>query len=52
MHNEKVIIASSIAKVECAVHWLLAAMQEFHEAGEQGNGVHSALHNYLNVCCH
>lgn len=30
-------------------YWLLATLQEFHEAGEQGNGVHSTLHNYLNV---
>lgn len=50
MHNEKVIIASSLAKVECVVLLALGnTAMEFHEAGEQGNGVHSTLHNYLNV---
>lgn len=30
-------------------YWLLALLQEFQEAGEQGNEVHSALRNYLDV---
>lgn len=32
-------------------YWVLAALQEFYEAGEQGNGAHSTPRNYLNVCC-